>query len=47
MSTSSVPRNREGVVVRPVVERVSMAVRCGLKVVSERYLLRRGGTEHH
>jgi len=38
---------REGVVVRPVVERVSMAVRCVLKVVSERYLLRRGGTEHH
>jgi len=38
---------REGVVVRPVVERVSMAVRCALKVVSERYLLRRGGTEHH
>jgi RNA ligase (TIGR02306 family) len=38
---------REGVVVRPVVERVSMAVRCALKVVSERYLLRKGGTEHH
>lgn len=38
---------REGVVVRPVVERVSMAVRCTLKVVSERYLLRKGGTEHH
>ena len=38
---------REGVVVRPVVERVSMAVRCVLKVVSERYLLRKGGTEHH
>jgi RNA ligase (TIGR02306 family) len=38
---------REGVVVRPVVERVSMAVRCALRVVSERYLLRKGGTEHH
>ena len=38
---------REGVVVRPVVERVSMAARCALKVVSERYLLRKGGTEHH
>jgi RNA ligase (TIGR02306 family) len=38
---------REGVVVRPVVERVSMAVRCALKIVSERYLLRKGGTEHH
>jgi RNA ligase (TIGR02306 family) len=38
---------REGVVVRPIVERVSMAVRCTLKVVSERYLLRKGGTEHH
>jgi RNA ligase (TIGR02306 family) len=38
---------REGVVVRPVIERVSMAVRCTLKVVSERYLLRKGGTEHH
>jgi RNA ligase (TIGR02306 family) len=38
---------REGVVVRPVVERVSMAVRVALKVVSERYLLRKGGTEHH
>jgi len=38
---------REGVVVRPVVECVSMAVRCALKVVSERYLLRKGGTEHH
>lgn len=38
---------REGVVVRPVIERVSMAVRCALKVVSERYLLRKGGTEHH
>lgn len=38
---------REGVVVRPVVERVSMAVRCACKVVSERYLLRKGGTEHH
>ena len=47
MSTSSVPRNREGVVVRPVVERVSMAVRVALQVVSERCLLRKGGTEHH
>jgi RNA ligase (TIGR02306 family) len=43
---------REGVVVRPLRERLATAeggatIRTVLKHVSQRYLLRKGGTEHH
>lgn len=42
---------REGLVVRPLRERLATVdgttVRCVLKHVSQRYLLRKGGTEHH
>jgi len=39
---------REGVVVRPVIERYDLDLgRVILKNVSERYLLRKGGTEHN
>jgi hypothetical protein len=38
---------REGVVVTPVVEREDMRLgRVALKSVSEKYLLRKGGTEY-
>jgi hypothetical protein len=43
---------REGVVVRPLRERLATVeggatIRTVLKHVSQRYLLRKGGTEHH
>ncbi len=42
------PHMREGIVVRPVIERTNCKIsRVILKMVSNEYLTRRGGSEHH
>ncbi len=41
------PHIREGVVIRPLEERVDLNGRVILKVISDDYITRKGGTEYH